>query len=240
MPEITLQGESIEYTIFRRKNNKYVRISVTRKGAVRVSVPWHYPNKFIPGVIKRYDAWILKQLAESKKSNLPGPWQYSEGSTLPFLGKEYVVRYGFHSNGNAHLRLQENTARIELPAEYRHAMNKEGIDAFILGWYRHQAHRYIPRRTEQLAAKMGVRYAALRLKDLRSRWGSCSEQKNINFNIRLMMLPKRVVDYVIIHELAHLRELNHSRRFWNLVARYCPQYQSYRDTLRQSASLLAD
>jgi len=88
-------------------------------------------------------------------------------------------------------------------------------------------------RAEELAHKHGFKFARVRIKNQKTRWGSCSAKRNINLNMRLMMAPDGAIDYVIIHELCHLRELNHSAAFWALVESYCPEFRHWRAWFRQ-------
>lgn len=96
----------------------------------------------------------------------------------------------------------------------------------------------IPSRVAHFASLMGVAYGRISIKHQHTRWGSCSGKKNLNFNCLLMLCPREVLDYVVVHELCHLFEMNHSKRFWTLVARYCPTYASSRLWLKQNGSRL--
>lgn len=100
------------------------------------------------------------------------------------------------------------------------------------------ASREIPRKVQAWADHLGLSYGAIRIKDQRSRWGSCSKAGNLNFNWRLMQAPGFVLDYVIVHELCHLRELNHSSRFWRLVEDAFPRYKEAKMWLRNNGSTL--
>jgi len=99
-------------------------------------------------------------------------------------------------------------------------------------WYRQQAEKLIKKRADELCPQLGVTYNRLTIRGAKTRWGSCSRKGNLNFNWKLMMVPEPVIDYVIIHELAHLKEMNHSRNFWKLVAEHCPKWRSHKKWLR--------
>lgn len=102
----------------------------------------------------------------------------------------------------------------------------------LLKWYRRRAEEYIPQRAAYWSQQTGFSFNKLFIKDQSSRWGSCSSLQNLNFNWRLIMAPEEVIDYVIIHELCHLRQMNHSKDFWALVARHDPECQLHRKWLR--------
>lgn len=98
-------------------------------------------------------------------------------------------------------------------------------------WLFEKAKLFIPQRVHQLADKYGFVFNSVKVKRLRSRWGSCSSKKNLSFSYRLMQFDFNVIDYVIIHELCHLKEMNHSKAFWSLVRSVLPDYQNYKKTL---------
>jgi predicted metal-dependent hydrolase len=100
-------------------------------------------------------------------------------------------------------------------------------------WYRRQADTIFAERLAHANGIYGFQYARVSVKAQKTRWGSCSKLGNLNFNWRLLLAPLSVLDYVVVHELCHLKELNHSARFWQLVARGCPDYAVHRRWLRQ-------
>ncbi|KAF0195583.1 MAG: hypothetical protein FD169_1261 [Bacillota bacterium] len=106
----------------------------------------------------------------------------------------------------------------------------------VTAWYVKQAQEYLERRLPELAHTMGVAPHKIHLKDQRTRWGSCSSKRNLNFNWRLIMTPPQVFDATIIHELAHLRELNHSTKFWDIVREHNPEYLEAKAWLKEHGS----
>lgn len=107
------------------------------------------------------------------------------------------------------------------------------FDTKLETWLKRICRLYLAEKTQSLAKLMGVTYKSIRLKDMRSRWGSCSSLGNLNFNWRLIHLDRELIDHVIIHELAHRLELNHSHRFWEIVRKYDSQYRTHRRQLKQ-------
>lgn len=101
-------------------------------------------------------------------------------------------------------------------------------------WYRARALEAVTRQAEAWSVRMGVRYNRVFIKDQRTLWGSCSREGNLNFNWRLILAPPAVLEYVVIHELAHLVEMNHSRRFWRIVADFCPSFKTHRRWLKDN------
>jgi len=104
--------------------------------------------------------------------------------------------------------------------------------------YKERARDFVKRRLEHFNRSYGLAYRRISIKDQKTRWGSCSRHGNLNFNYKIVLLPPEQADYIIVHELCHLKELNHSRRFWDLVARAIPNYEQIkRDLAKQSLDL---
>ena len=103
-------------------------------------------------------------------------------------------------------------------------------------WYRRQAEQLLSEKAAFYAERLGVSFADIRIKDQRSRWGSCSSMGNLNYNWKLVLMPPGVLDYVVVHELAHRREMNHSAAFWKVVATWMPDYKKYRKWLRDNGN----
>ncbi|MEA3442918.1 MAG: M48 family metallopeptidase, partial [Chloroflexota bacterium] len=107
-------------------------------------------------------------------------------------------------------------------------------------WYRMQAAKLINERVDKLSARLGLTYNRIIIRGQKTRWGSCSHKGNLSFNWKLIMAPEPVIDYVIIHELTHLKEMNHTKRFWELVAEYCPRWCEHKKWLKDHEMDLAD
>lgn len=105
-------------------------------------------------------------------------------------------------------------------------------------WFRKQASRILTDKAEKFGTLVGVSFGTVRIKDQKSRWGSCSSKGNLNFNWRILMAPEAVCDYVVIHEVCHLKHMNHSPEFWLLVGTVCPEYRRYRKWLKERGKWL--
>ncbi len=111
---------------------------------------------------------------------------------------------------------------------------KSIIDSDKIEFYKEKARKYIPWRVAELAEKNWLTYNVIKITSARTRWGSCTSKKNLNFSFRLILAPKEVIDYVIIHELSHLIHMNHSRRFWTQVAEMMPDYKVHEKWLKEN------
>jgi predicted metal-dependent hydrolase len=151
---------------------------------------------------------------------------------VPYLDE--TLRIAVRSGARDMLQRDGNALLITLQPSSR-ATLADALEA----WYRAEARRVLTERSTIYAAALGLRFGRVTIKDTRSRWGSCSSKGNLNYSWRLMLAPRAVMDYVAAHEVAHLREPNHSARFWALVEAICPDYRAQRAWLREHGRELA-
>lgn len=145
-----------------------------------------------------------------------------------YLGKTYEV---------VHRQNQKNI--VELADKlYIASNNPKYVRTYLLAWYKQQARRVIANRVMHYSRISGVQFQSIRIGSTETQWGSCSSQKNLHFNWKLIMAPLPVIDYVVTHELAHIAELNHSRAFWEKVRRMYPLYRYYRTWLKRYGETL--
>lgn len=131
-------------------------------------------------------------------------------------------------------RKQQREALQAESAEKYTPQQREGLERR----YRQAAKEYIPRRADYFAQRIGVSYERIRIAEQKTRWGSCSSRGTLSFNWKLMLAPPKVLDYVVVHELCHLIEMNHSPRFWKLVEEIIPDYKEYRKWLKENGNTL--
>ena len=153
---------------------------------------------------------------------------------VPFMGRELAVRVVADSESESTVLREEDGALLILrsPADAAHPHD------LLRQWYREKAREIFVSRTTHFAEVMGLKFGRISIKDQRSLWGSCSREGNLNFNWRVVMAPPEALDYLVIHELAHLKEMNHSRRFWAVVAEHCPAWREHRRWLRDHSRRL--
>jgi len=155
------------------------------------------------------------------------------GRHLRYLGRIYRLVLVISPEEKPRVELAGEIALVTLAREDE-ALLARSLDA----WYRRMAGEIFPIRVADAAARMGLTYGRIACRNQRTRWGSCSSKRNLNFNIRLVMAPLEVLDYLVVHELAHLREMNHSPRFWALVDRYCPERKRHQRWLKEHGAEL--
>lgn len=233
--QVIIDGQAISYIIKRSLRAKYVRLEVRPEIGLIVIIPRFYSPERIPELLGEKLRWVSASLKKYEHiERLTRDKVLQGGDTVLYLGRdiEVVTRL---SNGNGDsVNLEENRLVISLKAE------SNRLDQALEQWYRVQVAQLIPQKVDRLSLDMGLTYARLSIRGQKSCWGSCSRKGNISLNWKLIMAPEEVIDYVIIHELAHLKELNHSRMFWQLVSEYCPEWRQHKKWLRDhSAELTA-
>lgn len=201
-----------------RSMRRSLSIQILPDATIKVSAPYLFPRSQIEKFIRDKSDWITKQqqtvLARSKDVGKEGYW---------YLGKRYSVE----------LRLKQKTVVEVEDKIYIASSSEKYIKTYLTSWYKQQARKLILERVHHYARVSGLTYKSVSLTSATTRWGSCSSQKTLNFNWKLIMAPLPVIDYVVSHELAHLVELNHSRDFWETVRRMFPIYRQYRTWLKR-------
>jgi len=146
-----------------------------------------------------------------------------------YLGKSYEL--GIRQNKNSLVELEDKI--------YIASSNEKFIKTYLESWYKQQARKVIVERVYKFSNFSGLKFNSINLSSATTRWGSCSSDKNLNFNWKLIMAPLEVIDYVVSHEIAHLAELNHSKDFWEKVRKMFPIYREYRTWLKRHGHKLA-
>jgi len=207
-----------------RSRRRTVGLEINEKGELVVRAPLYLPESEIKAVIRSHQKWIEKKLAEMEQRRQKiKPKSFMTGEKFLYLGQEFPLILSPKPKPS----LAFTGQAFILSAGYQ----KGGKELFQK-FYRRMARLYLSRRMEQLAQMNGFGFKKFRLSPARTRWGSCSARGTISLSWRLIMAPPEIIDYVIIHELAHTKEKNHSRAFWQLVAQYVPDYKEKRRWLR--------
>jgi hypothetical protein len=222
-----LDGQTIWYVVKQSPRAKYARLEVRPQSGLAVVVPSSYELRRIPELLNEKRRWILDKLAKLGHINLPSAgFGIRSGDTIPYLGRSLRVVRRKNSGRNDSIQIEGKRLVVSLNP------TSVSLRLILESWYRREAEKLIRKRAGELSHQLGVKYGRLTIRGAKTRWGSCSQKGNLNFNWKLLMVPEPVIDYVIIHELAHLKEMNHSRKFWLLVGQHCPQWRKYRKWLK--------
>jgi len=219
--------EEVSLEIVRKARMKHTYLRVTPKGIV-VSTAKKTPLKEIEAFVLSKSSWISKhlnsmQLQQQKCAMVSGNEVY-------FLGKSYTLNIKEEESLPSSTVLFDSTqCNICTPYLYE---NSE-LEALLNGYYKQEAQKIIPPMVELYSEKMGLMPSNIGFRKAKRRWGSCSSQNSISFNYYLMKLPLPCIEYVVVHELAHIQEKNHSKKFWILVEKYLPNYKTTTTELRE-------
>jgi len=225
---VELLGESVEYEVRRSSDATEPRIDVDIHG-VTVVVP-ESDESHPEELLEENAVWVVerKEKYDSYREEIPER-QFEEGAVFPYLGDEReVVVERRPSSGVA-----ENALRLA-----RHHVEETTIKRALETLYRRKARETFEERGDYFAEEMGVEYEKIEIRNQRTRWGSCSTTGTLGLNWRLMMAPREIVDYIVVHELAHLREPNHTDAFWSLVADHAPEYEEHAQWLDRNSTQL--
>ncbi|WLQ14831.1 SprT family zinc-dependent metalloprotease [Hahella aquimaris] len=220
----------LQYHLLRSSRRKSVVIEVHRDQSVKVRAPLRVSQRDIHRLLGEKIHWIRMQ--QHKQALLPQPQQapgYTEDSCHYFMGAEF--RLAYHPDLRA-LALTED-GRICLPDRYRD--NPAQAEKYLSAWYRKQAQELLQERLtlwNERIATWNVVQPTLRLRFMRRYWGSCNRKGMITLNVNLVKIPLSLMDYVVTHELCHLREMNHSPRFYALQEQLLPEWRSLRKEIR--------
>ena len=235
--QIKLLDSTVAYTIKQSYRTRSIRLEIRRETGLTVVVPRKYTPVQIQDILVQKSKWILRHLQGGKPVQMPlfkpAP---GHGDRLPYLGKTIEIAVTAEASRRAAARLTDGRLLIPLASGANTAPVLEK-------WFREQARLVFTQKAETFKAVMGLNYKDILIRGQKTRWGSCSPAGNITLNWKLLMAPEEIVDYVIIHELAHRKHMNHSGRFWQLVERYCPRWKEHRkwlarheDELKSSAA----
>ncbi len=216
---------SFELRRSERARNLRLEIHPDSDSGLRVILPRDLPVQKAYDLIIAKQRWILKHLKEQPARKTR---QLSNGDSVLYKGNPLQIRALTVSSNTVSIHLREPFFDVRLPKKAELPLNR-----IIEVWFREQAKIQIVEETHRLAKKLGVTIGRVSIRDQKTRWGSCSSRGNLNFNWRLLMAPPVVLQYVIIHELSHLEQMNHSRKFWSLVAKRCPDYKTRQKWLKE-------
>ena len=212
-----------------RKNKlaRSVKLSVGVDGSLRASIPYYSPEFAVRRIVNGNRDEIRKMLATHNAKN-----SYQDGD---LIGKTHTLFLRKFSGEEIKISNEGNQILVQIPQElaFENPLVQSEIRKTVSKILRKQAKAYLPRRIDFLAEKYGFSFEKLRFSHTGTRWGSCSSSGTISLNIALMNLPHHLIDYVIIHELCHTRQMNHSSKFWQEVEKYCPDYKKYVQEIKQ-------
>ena len=233
---VTWGGRRLPYAIRRSpRRKKTVAVTVGPDGSVLVVAPVRLASARLDEIVTRKAPWIVQRLRRAESHDPPpAPREFVSGESVLYLGRHYRLRVRTDETGEA--RLRGGWLHVPVPAGAQTAAH---VRAALIAWFRRHAAERLPERVEAWRAKAGVAPPRVVVADQRKRWGSCDHHGTIRLNWRIVQAPMRLVDYVVVHELVHLRQRGHGRDYWQAVGRVMPDYERRREELRKCGFALA-
>ena len=226
---------TLKYDIIRSNRKKTATIDVV-DGVVRVRVPNELSQDRINELITKKLSWIKKRISEQSSVQTTYNRELISGSPISYLGKRYKLKRSVDHSKDISMQAGYIVAKID--KNLSECDTEALIRRNLVDWYTDKARIYLNRRSKYWASKMGVSYSSISIKNYRSKWGDCNSIKGISYNWRIMLAPQSVIDYVVVHELCHLTHMNHSKEFWALVTKYCPNWKEKRLWLKEHSRAL--
>jgi predicted metal-dependent hydrolase len=217
-------GEPLHYQLERRQR-RTVGLKITAEGLV-IHAPKRISQSHLESLIVLKADWIQKKLSALEENKLP-VFQWRDSEQLLLLGNQITLSVRKDARNKA-VEYLPGILQLALP----NPDDSKLIERKVLQWYKKQALTDFARRLEIFSAKLGVAMPQLLLSNAKSRWGSCNSRKEVRLNWRLLQAPPHIINYVVCHELAHLKEMNHSVKFWQVVASIFPDYKAAEKELK--------
>ncbi|MBC3807008.1 M48 family metallopeptidase [Undibacterium seohonense] len=231
--QILIQDQVLEYEL-RRSKRRSIGFLIADDG-LRITAPRWVTLKDIENAIHEKQHWIISKLREKREQTNKrrlSTMRWEDGARLPFLGKQLTLRITHQARVSIKHDDELDILHITLPPDFQEQQLKDRIKH----WLQQEAKYIFNQRMPVFAQRLGVSYHSMSLSSAGTRWGSCTSQGKIRLNWRLIHFTPDIIDYVVAHELSHLREMNHSAKFWATVESIYPEYEHAKRKLRQHAS----
>lgn len=212
----TFTVDELKFELRRSSRRKTLELIVDRDGELIIAAPDGLAESVMADFVREKRFWLYTKLAEKEaRRHEVSAKEFVDGEGFPYLGRTYRL-----------LLVDEQGVGLKL-VNGRFCLQRKlaltGRDAFVT-WYKEHGRRWLSKRVTERASRMGVNVANIDVRDLGFRWGSCSSSNVLNFHWATILLPPSIIEYVVVHELAHLLEPNHSAEFWAVVERAMPDY----------------
>ena len=228
---VRLDTAEVPYVFKRVPRRRHVHILVNDEGTVEVRAPWRFGLRKAREVLRKNTAWVLKT-RDAVRERLAQRPRLVTGVRLPLLDGSLQLDVRPQAQMDLFASARKRQGRVERRGTVLRvstaSLGEGELRGLIEHWYRREAAAHLAGRVEHYSPRLGVRPSRVTIRGQRSRWGSCSGKGTVSLNWRLMMVPGALADYVVVHELCHLRHMNHSPRFWAMVGGIIPDYRDRR------------
>ena len=232
---VTWGETELSYTILRSaRRKKTVAVTVDPAGSILVVAPERVATDRLDTIVTRKAEWLVRRIRRAESHGpLLLPREFVSGESVRYLGRHYRLKVNAGTTGSAKLR--GGWLHVPAPGGSQDAAH---VRAALVSWFRRRAAERLPERVEAWHARAGVPMPRMIVASQQKRWGSCDHSGTIRLNWRIIQAPMRLVDYVVVHELVHLRHRGHGRDYWQAVGRVMPDYERRRRDLRERGAFL--
>lgn len=234
--------QAVEYRLRRSERAKHTRIVVKADGSVEVVAPLQVSDARIRHFVQQQHSWIERAqqrlLMRREQVISLAPSNYQDGALIPYLGKQITLELIPYSAKRLHVVYQDQRFKVYVPLALEAGEVAGKVRLALVNWMKLHARQQALALLARYAQTTGLQAKSLTLKTMKSRWGSCGPHNDINLNWLLVLGPPIVMEYVIVHELCHIRHKNHSADFWRLVAQIMPDYLQHRQWLKHHGAQL--
>jgi len=235
MQKILIVGElKIPYELITSKR-KSIGIKVSNEKGVEVRTPKNISKKLLEDVLTSRAPWIQKKIKDVKaKANLKPAHTFKSGEYIPLLGQKYRLHVDKVIEKNEEcVKMDESKIYVSVRQE-----DAPYIKENLIKWYKLIAEQILTKKTIYYSNEMDVSFEKVRINSPSRRWGSCGSNGNINYNWRIILAPVQIIDYLVVHELAHRKEMNHSGKFYAIVSAVLPDYATSQKWLKDNGMYL--
>ena len=222
----SIRGKGFTADIIRTSRRKTASVRV-HEGHVSIVVPCDITESRVAEIISKKSQWIKSKLRLYNQVIPVKPKEYVSGESFSYLGKNYRLKL---ETGSTAVKLHNGKLTVWMQEG---SSNPETIKQALVEWYKNHAEKKLSEKVSRYALILDVNPASIQMKSFKARWGSCSNKGDIQFNWKIILAPNRIVDYVVVHELCHMKQHDHSPAFWNFVAKVLPDYQESKDWLKE-------
>ena len=240
MPNFNYKGKTYNYERI-KKNNKNINIKISNGGNIKVISPYTISEFTIHDIIVKKSAWIVGKLEEIKlREDKKKEVELNNSERLLYRGNYYPINIVESMAYNCEVDFINSVIEIKLNTLVQGNNRKKIIEAAIKKWYRDKCEEFVKLRAGYYSKLLGLYPIKLTVKRKAqiTLWGSCSSKGSINFNNRLILAPDKVIDYIVVHELCHLKYMNHSKEFYHLVESIIPDYKNCISYLKTNGAIL--
>jgi hypothetical protein len=225
-----IQGRGYEVDVIRTDRSKSARVQV-EDGSVSIIVPETLTQERIAKIVTDKHRWIKEKLYLHQQTAPVSSKEFVSGEAFPYLGRNYRLK--IESGAFQPAKLKQGRLVVTIPKE---TVSPGLVRNAVVRWYRLQAQTRFAEKVVRYAKVIGVKPTSVAVKTFKSRWGSCTVKDEILFHWKVIQAPHRVVDYVVVHELCHLKHHDHSTAFWKSVERVMPDYLECKEWLKHLGS----